>query len=108
MHKARLPQKTKQMSSSFPTEALIWLGGLGLLAFMPADLSVHYTLCPLAQLGFSFCPGCGLGHAIAHVFQGNFAGAFSSHPLGLFAVGCLGFRCFHLLKNSYLAPVVRC
>ncbi len=29
------------------------------------------------------CPGCGMGHALLHAFQGHWAESFSHHPLGL-------------------------
>jgi hypothetical protein len=82
----------------FPLEALIWFFGLITLALISPDAG-HFTICPLSNLGFDFCPGCGLGHSISLLFRGEFAKSFAAHPLGIFAVIILTYRIIHLTKN---------
>jgi hypothetical protein len=81
-----------------PLEAMIWFCGLLALAlYTPADR--HFTICPLNHLGFDFCPGCGLGRSIAHLFHGEVANSLKTHPLGIFAVIVLSFRIIQLSKG---------
>jgi hypothetical protein len=72
-------------------EALIWIAALVFLAVSnPADH--HYTICPLDNLGISYCPGCGLGRAIGYFFRLDLESSFLSHPLGIPAVILLVYR----------------
>jgi Protein of unknown function (DUF2752) len=59
----------------------------------------HFTLCPLYNLGFDFCPGCGLGNSISYLFHGQLRQSFAAHPLGIFAVIVLSLRIFQQTKN---------
>ena len=87
--------------SSFGFEATVWISGLLFLALInnPADL--HFTICPLANFGWEFCPGCGLGNSISYLFRGDLIGSFNSHPLGLLAVIILLTRIIHLIKFNW-------
>jgi hypothetical protein len=85
---------------SFPIEAFIWLVGVGLLAFLDPVKETHFTICPFANLGFEFCPGCGLGRSISLLFRGDFLKSFQTHPLGLFAVIVLASRIVNLLRQQ--------
>lgn len=81
-----------------PLEALIWSSALLVLAwYTPSD--THFTICPLDHLGFDFCPGCGLGRSIAHLFHGEVTSSLKTHPLGIFAVIVLSFRIIQLSKD---------
>jgi hypothetical protein len=82
-------------------EALIWIVGLLFLAFINTPANVHFTICPLINLGLDFCPGCGLGSSISYLFRGDFINSFNSHPLGLFALIVLLTRIIHLLKFNW-------
>jgi hypothetical protein len=82
----------------FPWEALIWLLGLITLALISPDKG-HFTICPLSNLGFDFCPGCGLGSSISLLFRGKPAESFAAHPLGIFAIIILTYRIFQLTKD---------
>ncbi len=86
------------MLKRFPVEALIWLSGLLILATLDTG-NGHITLCPLANAGLSFCPGCGLGRSIALFFDGRFTESVKMHPLGIFAVIVLSFRIINLTKH---------
>jgi Protein of unknown function (DUF2752) len=79
-------------------ELLFWIVGLTYLALMnPSE--THFTLCPIKNLGFSFCPGCGLGHSISFLLHGQLKESFHHHPLGVFALGVILLRIFRLIRN---------
>lgn len=80
-------------------ELIIWIGGLTALAFTNPDSTGHFTLCPFKNLGFHFCPGCGLGHSISLIFHGRFVDSFSAHPLGFLALIILFSR---IIKLSFI------
>ncbi|WP_439183702.1 DUF2752 domain-containing protein [Carboxylicivirga taeanensis] len=83
-------------------EAYFWLIALVLLALSSPEQATHYTLCIFKNLGFDFCPGCGLGHGIAFLFHGQFADSWQAHPLALMAVVVLLFRIFKILKDGII------
>ncbi len=80
-------------------ELIIWVTALIFLAFSNPE-SHTYSLCPLDNLGFEYCPGCGLGRSCMNVLDGDFAESFSNHPLGIFAIFIIVFRIFVLTKNA--------
>ncbi len=83
-------------------EALVWITGLVYLAiFSPVD-QTHFSICPIKNLGFDFCPGCGLGHSITQIFHGNFIESFQTHPLGFFALIIILYRIYTLLKTNFI------
>lgn len=77
-------------------EVSVWIVALSLLAFMSPTTNDE-TLCPFNHAGISFCPGCGLGHSISHLFHGNLAASFDTHPFGILAVIILIYRIISLL-----------
>jgi hypothetical protein len=79
-------------------EALVWILGLLYLALIYSPGETHFTICPLANLGLDFCPGCGLGHSISYLFRGDFTSSFHSHPLGIFALIIIVSRIISLIK----------
>ena len=80
-------------------ELIFWIGGLIYLALMnPSE--AHFTLCPIKNLGFTFCPGCGLGHSISCLFHGQIKESFHHHPLGIFALIVILKRVLQLMDNS--------
>jgi hypothetical protein len=93
----------KSFFQRIPAEAIIWIGGLLTLFFIEPDSGSHFTICPLYQLGFDFCPGCGLGQSINFLFSGDFNRSFESHPLGLLALTIISFRIFTLIKHNFKA-----
>jgi hypothetical protein len=98
-------RRTKQLlfkiKSSVGFEAAIWTGGFLFLAFINNPVEVHFTLCPVSNLGLEFCPGCGLGNSITYLFRGEIINSFYSHPLGLFAMIVLLTRIIHLIKFNW-------
>ena len=94
-------QQFYKIISPFAFEAAIWISGLFFLAFINNPADVHFTICPLANLGLEICPGCGLGNSISYLFQGDLIGSFNSHPLGLIALLILLTRIIHLIKFNW-------
>ena len=80
-------------------EAFIWTAALLLLAFTDPNCH-HYTLCPFSNLGFHYCPGCGLGRSIAFFFRGELTNSFEAHPLGIPAVGLFIYRIIQVTRNN--------
>ncbi len=82
-------------------EAGFWLTALILLAISNPH-EQHYSLCLFDQMGFSYCPGCGIGHAISYFFHGRIVDSFHAHPLGIIAIGIIVCRIIQLtfLKKS--------
>ncbi|UCH66639.1 MAG: DUF2752 domain-containing protein [Ignavibacterium sp.] len=91
-------QLVQAIKYSLGLETALWIGGLLFLAFINNLADVHFTVCPIGNLGLDFCPGCGLGNSISYLFRGDVIGSFNSHPLGLFALIVLLIRIIHLLK----------
>jgi Protein of unknown function (DUF2752) len=87
------------MTKRINIELIFWIGGLTYLAFMN-PWETHFSLCPIKNLGFPFCPGCGLGHSISFLFHGQFKESFHHHPLGIFALVVISWRVLKLIKNS--------
>ena len=56
----------------------------------------HYSLCLFHHAGLSFCPGCGIGHAISYFFHGRFLDSFHAHPLGMIAIVIIFYRIIQL------------
>ncbi len=81
-------------------EAFIWICGLTyLIVFNTPEIS-HFSICPISNLGFDFCPGCGLGNSISYLFSGNIEASLHSHPLGIFAFLIVITRIISLIKNN--------
>ncbi|MBT8380399.1 MAG: DUF2752 domain-containing protein [Ignavibacteria bacterium] len=81
-------------------EAFIWISGLLYLIFINSPELSHFTICPISNLGFDFCPGCGLGNSISFLFKGNLEASIYSHPLGIIAFVVIVTRIISLIKNN--------
>jgi hypothetical protein len=77
-------------------EAVIWIIALVALAFTNPT-NHHYTLCPFHNLGWDFCPGCGIGRSISYLFHLQFERSFLAHPMGIPAVVILVYRIIRVL-----------
>ena len=84
----------------FPPETYVWIFGLTVLFFIEPHVG-HFSICPLHNLGLSFCPGCGLGTSINYLMHGHLTLSFESHPLGSFALIILLYRIFQLIKTNH-------
>ena len=81
-------------------EALFWIAAIILLATTDPTVE-HASFCIAKNMGFKFCPGCGLGHSIAWLFRGEFVKSFQTHFFGIPAVIILLYRSFSLLKKDF-------
>lgn len=80
-----------------PLELFFWILALVLLA--TADPHAHhFSLCPLANLGIEWCPGCGLGRSISALFHGEIKESLNFHWLGIPALMVIGYRIITLSK----------
>ena len=70
----------------------VWLGALVFLALTNPHAESCFTLCPFANLGFEWCPGCGIGHSMSHALHGNFLASWQSHFFGIPALLILAHR----------------
>lgn len=95
-----LSRKLKKIWSLIGFEASVWILGLVYLLLIHIPGESHFTICPLSNLGFEFCPGCGLGNSISYIFRGDFITSFHSHPLGIFALLIISFRIINIIKNN--------
>ena len=93
-----LNKKKIKHSPVFIYEALFWFSGLLWLYFMP--LGHERSFCLFKFLGFSSCPGCGLGHAIHYALNGDFVTSWHYHKLGLPALCILITRILNLLVKQ--------
>jgi len=81
-------------------ELIFWIGALVALGFSdPA--AAHYTLCPFKLMGFGWCPGCGIGHAISYLLRGDIGASLHAHWLGVPALGVLFYRIYTLSFTKY-------
>lgn len=64
-------------------ELSFWVVALTTLACMDPKTGGHYSLCLFHQLGFTFCPGCGLAHSISFLFRGMLSQSFHAHFFGI-------------------------
>jgi hypothetical protein len=92
--------KVKKVWAITGLEASFWIFGLFFLVFINSPETPHLTICPVSNLGFEFCPGCGLGNSISYLFRGNFEASIQSHPLGIVAFLTISYRIISLIKNN--------
>ena len=86
-------------------ELLLWITALVLLAMysVPPEASPdHLTLCPLANMGFDWCPGCGLGRSLSHLLHGEIRQSLQFHWFGIPALLVLLYRIFILTKQELI------
>jgi len=80
-------------------ELTFWAAALIALAICNPAQPAHFTLCPFRLLGITWCPGCGIGHAIAFLFDGDVKRSFASHWFGIPALAIILWRIFVLGLN---------
>lgn len=84
---------------SLPLELIFWIGSLLAILTIQPGAEAHFTLCPMDHLGFSWCPGCGLGRSMNLLARGDFEASWSMHPLAMLAYGVIFHRIWTLIKN---------
>lgn len=96
-----LKQFGQTFSQRFPLEAIVWMCSLALLLIFEPSGN-HYSFCLFSNIGLTFCPGCGLGHAISYLFHGDLVASFNSHPMAIPVVAVLGYRIITLVYQNNL------
>lgn len=87
-----------------PLELVFWITALVLLGWgttMGSDAEPHFTFCPLANLGFNWCPGCGIGRSISHLLHGHVEESITQHWFGIPALIIILYRTGSLMKMTY-------
>ena len=90
--------------SYMPIELLFWIASLFALAFAEPQVHnhlQHFTLCPLANMGFEWCPGCGIGRSITQLLHGNIKASLDHHWFGIPALLIIIFRVRTLFKLNF-------
>lgn len=87
-------------------ETLVWSIALIALYFMDVS-SAHFSLCPFHNLGFSFCPGCGLGHSLHYLMHFDLQASLAAHPLGIFAFVVLVHRIIILFVPKQIFKTIK-
>ncbi|MFD2324413.1 DUF2752 domain-containing protein [Mucilaginibacter galii] len=78
-------------------ELIFWLTALLSLAIFNPASQIHFSLCVFKLLGVTWCPGCGIGHAISWLLHGNLHASFKAHWLGLPALAIIFYRIYSLI-----------
>lgn len=89
-------------------EAVFWLSGLVTVMVIDPVSTSGFTVCPFDWLGsladLSFCPGCGLGHAVGFLVRGDLAQSLEAHPLGIPAILLISLHAWRLLSTPQSNP----
>ncbi|HAH35855.1 MAG TPA: DUF2752 domain-containing protein [Algoriphagus sp.] len=92
----------KEISKRFsrlPLELFFWIGSIIAILMIDPSSANHFSLCPLENLGITWCPGCGLGRAMNLLARGEFEASWSMHPLAMLAYVVILSRIWNLIKN---------
>lgn len=84
--------------TQLPFELVFWIAALTALWWLDPSGS-HSSLCPLHNMGFAWCPGCGLGRSISLLMNGEFTASWNLHPLGGFGLAVILYRIVEILKH---------
>jgi hypothetical protein len=83
---------------TIPVELITWVACiLAILTINP--YSDSFSLCPLDNLGLTWCPGCGLGRAMNLLARGEFLASWEMHPLASLAYAVIFHRIWVLIKQ---------
>lgn len=85
--------------SHFPLELVFWTASILAVILLDPAHDQHLSLCPLSQLGFDWCPGCGLGRAMNLLAHGDFESSWTLHPLASLAYVVIFSRIWQLINN---------
>ena len=81
-------------------EAAMWVCGLLAVAIADPTAPALLETCLFKAVGFPYCPGCGLGHAVAYLARGEILLSFQSHAFAPIIVGVLLHRVFVLYREA--------
>ena len=80
-------------------EMTAWLSALIVIACMNTA-GQGFTFCVFKMAGFSWCPGCGLAHAMAYAMHGEILASVKAHWFGLPALVIITNRIIVLAKTN--------
>ncbi|MES2377029.1 MAG: DUF2752 domain-containing protein [Bacteroidota bacterium] len=83
-------------------ELIFWIAALIALAIANPAAESQYSLCPFKAIGITWCPGCGIGHAISWLFHGDLVRSWHAHWLGVPALIIIGYRIFVLGRRLFV------
>jgi hypothetical protein len=83
-------------------ELIFWVAAIIALAVTNPSLESQYTLCPLKLMGITWCPGCGIGHAISWLLHGDLAQSWQAHWLGVPALIIITYRIYVLGRRMFV------
>ena len=89
-----------RLVTPFPLEFFVWVAALAYLFILDPGGNL-VSICPLKWVGFSQCPGCGLGRSVAFLMEGNLTKSLEAHSLGTVALAVLLHRIFTLSKSLF-------
>jgi hypothetical protein len=84
------------------SELTFWVAALIALGCSNPAIPSQYVLCPFRLMGFTWCPGCGIGHAIAWLLHGNIRNSLHAHWLGIPALVIILYRIVALFRDNVL------
>lgn len=82
-----------------PFELVFWLVALFWLS-MINPTGDHFSLCLFHHLGITWCPGCGIGHAISFALHGDLMTSFQTHFMGIPALVIISHRILTLMGTG--------
>lgn len=83
-----------------------WIIALILPFFIDPHADGHMSLCLFHQLGFDWCPGCGLGRSMALLYLGEWQASFRMHFMGAPALLLIAARIVTLFRQSIKPSVI--
>jgi hypothetical protein len=92
-------KKVRQWIMQIPLELIFWIGSIGAILTINPEVQA-FSLCPLHNLGFDWCPGCGLGKSMNLLARGEFQASWNLHPAGSLAFGTIIHRIWVLIKQQ--------
>jgi len=101
MHFKRVKIIYNRIVFRLPVEAIVWIAGLLILALYNPHHQEHMSMCVFNNVGFKYCPGCGLGRSISYFLHGDIMMSFTTHPIGIAAVAILGYRIYESSADYY-------
>ena len=99
MNLNRVKYLYSRITFHMPIEALVWSAGLLILALYNPHHQEHMSMCVFNNIGFKYCPGCGLGRSVSYFLHGDIVMSFSAHPAGIPAGIILLFRIYNSSKD---------
>ena len=91
-------QLVREILGRIRLELVAWCGLLLAPLFINPSAGNYPSLCLFHALGIDFCPGCGLGRALALLYRGDIAASFLTHPLAIVFVAIISLRIVTLIR----------